>query len=223
MKLSRTPAFAIGVLALVLAAQDASAVRYAQRPLLWQRTAVSFYGGGALPVGPFAEEDLNGDGSEGNHAAWPLNWAIELEHFAGPTWSIGFSAAFVDFEDKETPTLHTNLNTYSGFFRIVIPTGTDVRPYLRAGMGGVQVEFEQVDVYRFDADYAFTFQVGAGLLWLPARWLGLNAQALYNWGSTEDASLGADAAAYFNLSVPPIVGFNTEYFAFSGGLSFFFP
>jgi hypothetical protein len=207
-------------LGLLVAAGDAYAVRYAERPLLWRRTAVSGYVGQGYPVGVFASDDLPGDG---NHAEWPIDWAVEIEHFAGPTWSLGFSAARTTYEDNTVPDLETNVQTYSGFLRIVVPTGSAVRPYLRFGMGGMQIEFEQTGEYRFDADYAFSFQAGAGLMWLPVRWLGLNAQALYYHGSTEDSYLDPEAAEYFELDTVPVVGFDTTYFAFSGGISLFFP
>jgi hypothetical protein len=212
MNPSRKFVLGIGALALFLFAQDASAVRYAERPLLWNRAAVSGYGGVGYPLGVFASDDVPGDG---NHAAnWPQDWAVEVEYFAGRTWSMGFSAAWTAYEDDDDPTLETNLNTYSGFFRVVVPTGTDVRPYFRAGMGGMQVEFKRDGEFRVDAEYAFSFQAGVGLLWLPARWIGFNAQALYYYGSTEDAYIAEDQS---------IVGFDTQYFALSGGVSLFFP
>lgn len=211
MKASSRLVSVFALLAIGLFAGEASAVRYAERPLLWQRTAVSGYLGAGYPVGVFASDDLPGDG---NHAEWPVDWTVEVEHFAGRTWSLGFSAAYTTYEDKTDASLLTNLNTYSGFLRIVVPTGTDVRPYFRAGMGGMQVEFEQKGEYRVDAEYVFSFQAGAGLLWLPARWLGFNAQALYYYGSTEDAYI-AEAEA--------VVGFDTTYFSFTGGISIFFP
>jgi opacity protein-like surface antigen len=201
----------IAVIGLLLVARDAGAVRYVQRPLLWNRTAVSGYLGEGLPVGVFASDDIPGDG---NQADWPIDWTVEVEHFAGRTWSLGFSAAFTSYEDQDDPELLTNLNTFSGFFRVVVPTNTSIRPYFRAGMGGVQVEFEQVGEFRVDADYSFSFQAGAGLLWLPARWLGLNAQALYYYGATEDAYIAENNT---------IVGFDVQYFAFAGGVSLFFP
>jgi hypothetical protein len=211
MKLSRNLALAMGVFSLVLAAHDAYAVRYAERPLLWHRTAVSGYVGVGVPVGVFASNDVPGDG---NHESGAMDYAFEIEHFAGATWSIGFSAAYTQYDDKTDPSLETGLETYSGFVRIVVPSGTAVRPYFRFGMGGVQVEFTQTGAYRVDADYAFSLQAGAGLLWLPTRWLGLNAQALYYNGFTDDSYV-AEADA--------IVGFDTKYFAFSGGVSIFFP
>jgi len=217
---SRLIASTVALLGLLLAARDAGAVRYAQRPLLWNRTAVSGYAGGGLPVGVFGSNDIPGDGNE---ADWPLDWTVEVEHFAGRTWSLGFSAAFTTYEDQDDPELLTNLNTFSGFFRVVVPSNTSVRPYFRAGMGGVQVEFEQVGEYRVDADYSFSFQAGAGLLWLPRRWLGLNAQALYYWGSTEDAFIAETAGLPQFDYQPTIVGFDVQYFVFAGGVSLFFP
>jgi hypothetical protein len=211
MTSKRPITFAIAAIGLLLVARDAGAVRYTQRPLLWNRTAVSGYLGEGLPVGVFGSNDLPGDG---NHADWPLDWTVEVEHFVARTWSLGFSAAFTTYEDQDDPELLTNLNTFSGFFRVVVPSNTSVRPYFRAGMGGVQVEFEQVGEFRVDSDYSFSFQAGAGLLWLPARWLGFNAQALYYYGSTEDAYIAENNT---------IVGFDTQYWVFAGGLSLFFP
>jgi hypothetical protein len=213
-------ALVLAALALAFAAREAHAVRYAQRPLLWQRTAVSGYAGAGLPVDVFASDDLPEDG---DHADWPLDWSVEVEHFAGRTWSLGFSAAFTTYEDNDDPALETNLDTYSGFVRIVVPTGSDVRPYFRAGMGGMKVEFERKGEYRFDAGYEFSFQAGAGLLWLPARWLGLNVQALYYYGDTEGAYLEPEASVYFEEDGPIAVAFDVTYFAFSGGVSIFFP
>ncbi len=220
MKTSRS-LFAIATTVVVsLLATDALAVRYAARPLLWHRTAVSGYAGEGYPVGVFGSDDLPGDG---NHEPFPLDWAVEIEHFVGRTWSLGFSAAYTSYLDQDNPALESNLQTYSGFVRIVVPTGSAVRPYLRGGLGAVQIEFEEKGEYRFDADYAFSLQVGAGLLWLPARWLGLNVQALYYHGSTEDSYLDPEAMEYFGLNAVPVVGFDTTYFAFSGGVSLFFP
>jgi len=204
-------AIPVGLLLLVTVAPSASAVRYTARPLLWQRTAVSGYLGGGLPVGEFSSS-RDGDG---NHQSWPLDWAAEVEYFAGRTWSLGFSFAGTTYKDKTEPSLETNLATYTGFVRVVVPTATPVRPYLRGGMGAVNLQFQDPDG-RNKADSAFSFQVGGGLLWLPARWLGLNAQVLYYQGSTYDSLVGG-------FSVPTIVGFNVKYWTFSGGMSLFFP
>ncbi len=211
MKLSRSVVAGLSALGILLVAFDAHAVRYAERPLLWRRTAVSGYAGKGYPVGVFASDDLPGDG---NHEPYPLDWNIDVEHFVARTWSLGFSAAYTSYEDKDIPDLHTDLSTYSGFVRIVVPTATAIRPYFRVGMGGMQVEFEQKGVFRVDAEYSFSFHAGAGLLWLPARWLGLNVQGLYYYGSTEDAFIAEENA---------IVGFDVTYFTLSGGISLFFP
>ena len=213
--------FVTGIVAALAAftAHDVYAVRYAQEPLLWHRTAVSSYLGKGYPIGVFASDELPGDG---NHEAYPFDWTIEIEHFAGRTWSLGFSAAYTSYTDKTYSDLHTDLSTYSGFIRIVVPSGTAIRPYFRAGMGGQQVEFHKDNEYRFDADYAFSFQAGAGLLWLPRRWLGLNVQALYYYGATEDSYLEPEAMEYFGLTTQPVVGFDTTYFVVAGGISLFF-
>ncbi len=201
----------VGLLLLLLGTSPASAVRYAARPLLWQRTAVSGYFGAGLPVGEFSSS-RDGDG---NHESWPFDWAAEIEYFAGRTWSLGFSIEGTTYQDKTDPTLETNLSTYSGFIRVVVPTATDVRPYIRGGMGGVKLQFQD-PVSRNKADAAFSWQVGGGLLWLPVRWLGLNAQALYYQGGTYDSYVEG-------FDQPTIVGFDVKYWSFTGGVSLFFP
>lgn len=203
-------AAAAALVILFAGAAPAGAVSYATRPLLWQRTAVSGYLGGGLPVGEFASSRPG----DGNQKSWPLDWAVEIEHFAGRTWSIGFSAASTNYKDKTTPSLETQINTWSGFFRVVVPTATEVRPYLRGGIGGVQVQFQDPQE-RHKAGTKTSIQVGGGLLWLPVRWLGLNAQVLYYHGFTEQA--------YLKDLPNTIVGFDCKYFAFSGGVSLFFP
>jgi hypothetical protein len=65
-----------------------------------------------------------------------------------------------------------------------------------------------------DAEYAWSFQFGAGLLWLPVRWLGLNAQALYYLDSTSDAYIAENNT---------VVGFDCQYWVFAAGVSLFFP
>jgi hypothetical protein len=200
----------ISMLAVVACADAAGAVvRRTPRPLLYQRTAVSGYYGAGLPVGEFAD-DRAGDG---NHESWPPDWAVEIEHFAGRTSSIGFSIANTTYQDKTFGELETHLSTYSGFIRVVMPTATTVRPYLRFGMGGVQVQFQDEEA-RVDAEYSLSLQGGAGLLWMPSRWIGINAQALFYWGDTEDAYISENNT---------IVGFDAKYWAFAGGLSLFFP
>ncbi|HET6349080.1 MAG TPA: hypothetical protein VFH88_08355 [Candidatus Krumholzibacteria bacterium] len=201
-------------LALSMVSQTANAVvRRSLPPLLYQRTAVSGYLGEGVPVGEFSDS-RNG---YGNQKAGAIDWAVEIEHFVGRTASIGFSYANTEYQDKTLgDSLKTKVNTASGFIRVVIPTATAVRPYLRFGMGGVQVEF--LDPYqRYKADWKFSLQAGAGLLWLPARWLGFDARALYYHGST------SNAVVYQTSDTIYTVGFDTSYWAFSGGVSLFFP
>ena len=194
-------------------AQDAEAVtRRSTAPLLWHRTAVSGYLGYGIPVGEFADERPG----YGNHKSGGLDWAAEIEHFAGHTTSIGFSFANAEFEDEDIDSLDTQLMTLSGFVRIVIPTGSGVRPYLRFGMGGVQVEFLD-PLTREDSDWEFSVQAGGGFILLPERWLGINVQALYYWGDTGDSVL------FTTQDEIVIVGFDTSYWTFSAGLSLFFP
>jgi hypothetical protein len=188
-------------------------VRRTPPPLLWQRTAVSGYLGKGLPVGEFSDERPG----FGNEKEGAIDWAVEIEHFVGHTTSIGFSYANTEYEDKDLgDSLKTKVNTASGFVRVVIPTATAIRPYLRFGMGGVQVEFLD-PVSREDSEWEFSIQAGGGLLWLPSRWLGLSAQALYYHGNTDDSVVFATS------DETVVVGFNTEYWAFSAGVSLFFP
>jgi hypothetical protein len=197
----------------ILAPQSHAVVRRTPPPLLWQRTAVSGYLGKGLPVGEFADE-RPGFGNEKDGA---IDWAVEIEHFVGHTASLGFSYANTEYQDKTLgDSLKTKVQTASGFVRVVIPTATSIRPYLRFGMGGVQVEFLD-PVTRDKSEWAFSIQAGGGLLWLPSRWLGLSAQALYYHGNTDNSVVSASA------SQTVVVGFNTEYWAFSGGVSLFFP
>ena len=210
MRLLRVFIMSAVLAAVIAAAVPAAAVRVATRPLLLNRAALSGYLGGGLPVGEFSDSRPG----YGNHESWPLDWAVEAEYFFGRTWSLGFSIANSTWEDRDDPTFETDLDTYSFFLRAVIPTASPVRPYLRAGVGSVSLEFLDVDE-RFDADSSLSMQVGGGLLWLPERWVGLNAQVLYYYGATDDA---------FLRDVPnTVVGFNTQYWSFTGGVSFFFP
>ena len=201
-------------LLVVLAAPASRAVvRRTPPPLLWQRTAVSGYLGKGLPVGEFADSREG----FGNQKEGAIDWAVEIEHFVGHTASIGFSYANTEYEDKTLgDSLKTKVNTASGFIRVVIPTATRIRPYLRFGMGGVQVEFLD-PTSREDSEWEFSLQAGGGLLWLPSRTLGLSAQALYYHGDTNDS------VVFATPDQTVVVGFDTEYWAFSAGVSLFFP
>jgi len=199
------------IAAAVSTAVPSHAVRVNTRPLLLNRTAVSGYVGVGLPVGEFSDSRPG----YGNHASGPLDWAAEIEYFAGRTWSIGFSFASTRYEDKSDPTLKTDLDTYSGFLRVIVPTASPVRPYLRGGMGGVSLEFLDPDA-RYKADTAFSFHVGGGLIWIPERWIAINAQALYYHGSTDNQYVSG-------WGEPVVVGFNVEYWSFTGGISLLFP
>jgi len=212
--MQKFPIWIGAVLALVVLAPPSHAVvRRGPVPLLWQRTAVSGYLGKGLPVGEFSDSREG----YGNQKEGAIDWAVEIEHFVGHTTSIGFSYANTEYEDKTLgDSLKTKVETASGFLRVVIPTGTAIRPYLRFGMGGVQVEFLD-PTSREDSEWEFSLQAGGGLLWLPARWLGLNAQALYYHGDT------GNSVVYATQDQTVVVGFDTEYWAFSAGVSLFFP
>lgn len=201
------------LLVILAAPASRAVVRRTPPPLLWQRTAVSGYLGKGLPVGEFSDSREG----FGNQKEGAIDWAVEIEHFVGHTASIGFSYANTEYEDKTLgDSLKTKVNTASGFVRVVIPTATTIRPYLRFGMGGVQVEFLD-PTSREDSEWEFSLQAGGGLLWLPSRWLGLSAQALYYHGDTNDS------VVFATPDQTVVVGFDTEYWAFSAGVSLFFP
>ena len=201
------------LLVSILAPASHAVVRRTPPPLLWQRTAVSGYLGKGLPVGEFADSRPG----FGNQKEGAIDWAVEIEHFVGHTASIGFSYANTEYEDKTLgDSLKTKVETASGFIRVVIPTATAIRPYLRFGMGAVQVEFLD-PTSRADSEWEFSLQAGGGLLWLPSRWLGLSAQALYYHGDTDDS------VVFATPDQTVVVGFDTEYWAFSAGVSLFFP
>lgn len=204
---------ASAMLLVTMAPASHAIIRRGPVPLLWQRTAVSGYLGKGLPVGEFAD----GRPGYGNQKEGAIDWAVEIEHFVGHTTSIGFSYANTEYEDKTLgDSLKTKVSTASGFLRVVVPTGTRIRPYLRFGMGGVQVEFLD-PTSREDSEWEFSLQAGGGLLWLPSRWLGLSAQALYYHGDT------GNSVVYATSDETVVVGFDTEYWAFSAGVSLFFP
>lgn len=201
------------LLVILAAPASRAVVRRTPPPLLWQRTAVSGYLGKGLPVGEFSDSREG----FGNQKEGAIDWAVEIEHFVGHTASIGFSYANTEYEDKTLgDSLKTKVNTASGFVRVVIPTATTIRPYLRFGMGGVQVEFLD-PTSREDSEWEFSLQAGGGLLWLPSRWLGLSAQALWYHGDTNDS------VVFATPEQTVVVGFDTEYWAFSAGVSLFFP
>jgi hypothetical protein len=212
MRTAQVTMCAAAGLMLTLATPAGAVVRRGPAPLLYQRTAVSAYYGYGKAMGEFADSREG----FGNHEDGAEDWAVEIEHFAGHTTSIGFSIAGTEYKDKDDPTLKTQVGTYSGFVRVVVPTATFIRPYLRFGMGGVQVEFLD-PLTRVDSDWEFSIQGGGGFLWLPVRWLGLNAQALYYHGDTDDSVVFSTADEVV------VVGFDTEYWVFSAGVSLFFP
>jgi hypothetical protein len=208
------------ILVAGLAPASHAVVRRGPVPLLWQRTAVSGYLGKGLPVGEFSDsrkDPTTGSPLFGNQESGAVDWAVEIEHFVGHTASLGFSYANTEYNDKDLgDSLKTKVSTASGFIRVVVPTATAIRPYLRFGMGGVQVEFLD-PTSREDSEWEFSLQAGGGLLWLPTRWMGLSAQALYYHGDT------SDSVVFATSEETVVVGFNVEYWAFSAGLSLFFP
>ncbi len=175
----------------------------------YNRTAISAYLGGGIPVGAFSSPRPG----DGNHRSGALDWSVELEHFFAPGLSLGAGIANVTWEDRDDPTLETHLDALYGFFRYVAPSATGVAPYLRAGMGAQRVQFQD-PLDRFRSDPALYVEAGAGLALRMSDNLGLNVQGTYRHAFTEDALVP---------DVDAIVGFDTEYWSFQGGVSLFFP
>jgi len=201
----------MGLVGAVLAlAVPASALRRVPRTgPYFNRLVVSGYAGSGLTVGEFASSRPG----DGNHKSGAVGYAVDVEMFFVPGVSIGATMAGHTFEDRSDPSLETNLTTFAGFLRYVAYTGDVVRPFLRIGLGGQRVQFQD-RVNRFRSDFATYVQGGAGVIFRVSNSFSLDGQALYNYGFTENAYV-PDADA--------IVGFDTKYWTLSGGVSLYFP
>jgi len=194
-----------------------SSYRASEHPF-FARTAVTGYFGTGIAVGEFSS-NKDGDGNEDSPA---FDWSAEIEHFFAPGLSIGFNITHSSYDDKTYGAdLKTNLSTFAGFLRYVIDTGGPAYPFLRLGMGSMEVEFETPDT-RDEADHAASLHVGGGGIFMLGDYVSLNAQAMYTFGFTDEAAVG-DVIVVDNEQVVQVVGFDVEYWTFAAGVSVYFP
>jgi hypothetical protein len=204
-----------GLTALAPPTVSRAVTRYAQENPFYRRSAFSGYVGYGLPVAEFAAARPG----DGNHESGAFDWSLELEHFFAPSVSIGVNMANTTYKDKSLPELETHLSSFAGLLRYVIVTREALHPYLRLAMGGQQVQFQN-PLERYESDSAFMMQAGGGVIAMLFDYVSLNAQATFTQGFTEDAWVPDYLDDQGN---PTIVGFDTKYWTFSGGLSVYFP
>lgn len=219
---SGTIVIALGI-ALATAAGDARALtRFIDQNPFFRRSALSVYAGRGYPVGEFESSRIG----DGNHQPIPtsstslewVDWGVDLEHFFGPRWSLGAFLSSTTYQDKDDPLLETRLTNLGGFLRYVMVSQGGLHPYLRGGIGGEWVQFQDPE-YRYQANAAWMVQAGGGLIIMPFDHLSLNLQAMYNQGFTSDTRV-PDAELYPDEMV--IVGFDTQYWSLQAGLSLYF-
>jgi hypothetical protein len=200
----------VQILLFLLITQPSHAVsrHYFTRSPFDGRTAVGGFMGVGLPVGDFS------DGRLGNHDAGGLDWSLEVEHYFGSNFSLGFSFTAGSYDDKDFgDELQTNLNTFGGYFKYVFVTNAQVHPFLRFGLGSMEVEFDS-DEEIVDASRSEALNIAGGIVWMLHDNVSVNGQATYTHGWTEDAYISeADA----------IVGFDVSYWALDFGVSVYFP
>jgi hypothetical protein len=197
-------------LILLIAAPSNAITRHRSDGAFFGRTAASGYFGVGVPVGQFSDAD------DGNHKAGGLDWSFELEHYFAPGVSLGFSFSAGTYEDKDFgKDLKTRLNTFGGFFKFTFENTGLVHPYVRFGLGSMEVAFDAVDE-NVDAERSGTMSFGGGLVLLVTDNLSVNGQTLYHYGWTDDAVI-------HETEEPTIVGFDVSYWSFDVGLSVYFP
>lgn len=217
---------AIGALSILLIFASAvpagaitrrSGYRNIEHPF-FARTAISGYFGAGVAVGEFSSP-LDGDGNEDSPT---FDWSAEIEHFFAPGVSLGLNVTHSSYNDKKLGSeLKTNLSTFAGFLRYVIDTGGPVYPYVRFGVGSMQVEFETPEG-RDEADHSASIHVGGGGIYMLGDYVSLNAQVTYNFGFTQDSVVG-DPIVIDNQNTVQVVGFDVQYWSFAGGISVYFP
>lgn len=208
----------IGVNLIVLAATAAPALgitRVSRDNPFFRRTALSGYIGVGVPIGEFASSrvDFEGNPIDGNHESGALDWAVEIEHYFGPTISLGFTIANTTYKDKTFPDLETHLSTYAGYMRFMWLNRSIVYPYLRGGVGGMNAQFQDANS-RSRSNTGWELQGGGGVVAMMHPNIALNGQILYNQGFIENQYIPIEDA---------IVGFDAKYWTFSAGLSIYFP
>lgn len=210
---------ALCVLVIVAAATPADAIRR-QRSThpFFARTAVSGYFGSGIAVGEFSSEKLG----DGNHESPAFVWSAELEHYFAPGLSIGGNLSHSSWEDKELgAALQTNLRLFGVFLRYVVETPGPVFPFLRFGVGSMEVEFED-ELERLEADHSGCIEVGGGAMARLGEHVTLNAAARYTFGFTDDA-LVDQIIIIDGEETAQRVGFDVQYWTFGAGVSLYFP
>jgi hypothetical protein len=211
----RTTTIILCLIAATAVAGEAQALtRFVDDNPFFRRSALSAYAGSGVPVGEF-ESSRVGDG---NHETGAIDWGVDLEHFFGPRWSLGAFLANTTYLDKDDPLLETNLTNGGGFLRYVMVSHGGRQPYLRGGVRGQWVQFQDPE-YRYKSNSSWMVQAGGGLIIMPFNSLSLNLQAMYNHGFTENTRV-PDADIYADEQV--IVGFDTQYWSLQAGVSLYF-
>jgi hypothetical protein len=160
-------------------------------------------------VGEF-ESSRDGDG---NHEVGALDWSVDLEHFFAPRVSLGATLDNTTYQDKDDPDLETHISSFGGFLRYVMVTRGGLHPFLRFGVGGQRVQFQDPEA-RYRSNTAWMVQGGGGVIIMMLDHLAISMQATYNQGFTENEYIpSADA----------IVGFDTKYWSFQAGMGVYFP
>ena len=215
-----TPRFRIAIIALSLAVTTVAAVdalaltRFVDENPFFRRSVLSAYAGHGVPVGEFESSRIG----DGNHEKGALDWGVDLEHFFGPRWSLGAFLSNTTYLDKDDPLLETNLTNLGGFLRYVMVSRGGLHPYLRGGVGGQWVQFQDPE-FRFKSNSSWMVQAGGGLIIMPFHHFSLNLQAMYNQGFTENTRV-PDAELYPDERV--VVGFDTQYWSLQVGASLYF-
>jgi len=200
--------------AAVTARDTLALTRFVDENPFFRRSALSAYAGTGVPVGEFESSRIG----DGNHETGAVDWGVDLEHFFGPRWSLGAFLSNTTYLDKDDPLLETNLTNVGGFLRYVMVSRGGLHPYLRGGVGGQWVQFQDPE-YRYKSNSSWMVQAGGGLIVMPFNSLSLNLQAMYNQGFTENTRV-PDAELYPDERV--VVGFDTQYWSLQVGASLYF-
>lgn len=210
---------ALCLLIIITSALPAAAIRRqrGEHPF-FARTALSAYFGAGVPVGEFSSKKEG----EGNEEGGAFDWSAELEHFFAPGLSAGVNLSHTSYDDKTYGgQLKTNLNIFGGFLRYVIQTPGPVYPYVRFGVGSMQVEFETPD-RRDKSDRVSSLHTGAGAIAMVGDHVSINGQVVYTFGFSDDAVVG-EPYLVGDVRTVDVVGFDVQYWTFSGGVSVYFP
>jgi hypothetical protein len=184
----------------------------------FQRTALSGFFGVGVAVGEFASEK---DG-DGRHESGAFDWSAELEHYFAPGLSLGGNISHTTYDDKIFgDALQTNLSIFGVFVRYVVETPGPVYPFVRFGVGSMEVEFED-EFTRDESEHSGSINVGGGALAMLGDYVSLNASAQYTFGFTDDAILD-DLIIIDGEETAQRVGFDVQYWTFAAGVSVYFP